>query len=164
MRGLAHVGIIALVDEATGFQHDRARGALAKILEAFIADELGKWAKRFPDEFYRELFRLRGLEWPMKKNPPQYVGHWTNDLVYKRLAPGILDDIKSKTPKTPKGRRRTAFHQWLTEDIGHPRLQEHISALIALMKASETWDDFKRMLKKALPKHEELPLFDHLED
>ena len=40
IRGLAHVGIIALVDEATGYQDDRARNALAKILEAFVAKEI----------------------------------------------------------------------------------------------------------------------------
>src|SRR5262249_13364489 len=54
MRGLAHVGIVALVDEATGYQYDRARRALEEILEQFISKELLKWIKTFPDEFYRE--------------------------------------------------------------------------------------------------------------
>jgi hypothetical protein len=40
VRGFAGVGIIALVDEATGYQQDRARDALSRILEAFIAKEL----------------------------------------------------------------------------------------------------------------------------
>src|SRR6202790_1437788 len=59
--GLAEVGIIALVDEATGHQYERARAALQEILDQFIKDELGKWAKRFPNEFYRQLFRLKGV-------------------------------------------------------------------------------------------------------
>jgi hypothetical protein len=37
LRGFARVGIIALVDEATGFQRDRTKDALSKILEAYIA-------------------------------------------------------------------------------------------------------------------------------
>ena len=163
MRGLAHVGIIALVDEATGFQRDRAREALEKILDAFIKDELGKWAKRFPDEFYAELFRLKGLKWPLEKNPPQYVGHWTNNLVYKRLAPGILDELKAKTPKTPKGNKKNRYHQWFTEDIGHPKLREHVFALIALMKSSDEWEEFEQRLNRALPKYEHMSLFDDVD-
>lgn len=160
VRGLARVGIVALIDEATGFQYDRSRTALEQILEAFIKDELGKWARRFPDEFYRELFRLKGLLWPSDKNPPQFVGHWTNDLVYKRLAPGVLDDLRQKTPKTQRGHRKNKFHQWLTDDVGHPKLQEHISAVVALMKSSDDWDDFHKRLNRALPIFKPMPLLE----
>lgn len=160
IRGLATVGIIALIDEATGFQYDRSRRALESILESFIKDALGKWAKRFPDEFYHELFRLKNLQWPSAKNPPQYVGHWTNDLVYKRIAPGVLDELRNKTPKTARGHRKHSFHQWLTDDIGHPKLQEHISAVIALMRSSDDWDDFHKRLNRALPVFKPMPLFD----
>lgn len=58
---LAHVGIAALVDEATGFQYDRDREALAVILETYLGKELAAWTKTFPDEFYRELAKLRGI-------------------------------------------------------------------------------------------------------
>ena len=61
IRALANVGIIALVDEATGFQRDRAATALAEILEKFIAKELRPWVQTFPNDYYAELFRLRGL-------------------------------------------------------------------------------------------------------
>lgn len=53
IRGLAHVGIIALVDEATGYQEIRDKHALEKILDAYLMKELAAWAKRFPDEFYK---------------------------------------------------------------------------------------------------------------
>ena len=59
MRGLAHTGIIALVDEATGYQALRSRNALASILEAYVDKELQPWIQTFPDDFYREIFRLR---------------------------------------------------------------------------------------------------------
>ena len=163
VRAFARVGIIALVDEATGYQYERSRNALETILEAFILDELGKWAKRFPDDFYEELFRLKGLKWPSDKNPPQYVGHWTNDVVYKRLAPGVLEDLRKKPPKTPRGHRRSKFHQWLTDDVGHPKLQEHISAVVALMKSSDDWDDFHKRLDRALPVFKPMPLLEWAE-
>lgn len=86
VRGLARVGIIALVDEATGYQDVRARDALAKILEAYVADELQPWVKTFDVEFYKQLFRLRGLQFdPSSVKRPGYFGHLTNNIVYKRL-------------------------------------------------------------------------------
>lgn len=164
VRGFARVGIIALVDEATGYQDYRARQALEKILEQFLSDELSKWAKRFPDSFYKELFRLRGWNYnPDSVKRPSVVGTLTNDVVYSRLAPGILDELKRKTPKDDKGRKKAHYHQWLTEDVGHPKLQEHLSAVIALMKASPDWKTFTRLLNRALPKLDsnyELPFYD----
>jgi len=164
VRGFARVGIVALVDEATGYQDFRTRQALEQILDKFLRDELGKWAKRFPDTFYKEMFRLRGWAYdPNSIHRPSFVGTLTNDLVYSRLAPGVLEELKRITPRDELGRTRVRYHQWLTEDIGHPKLQEHLSAVIALMKASSDWRTFTRLLNRALPKYEgnlELELYD----
>jgi hypothetical protein len=153
MRAFAHVGIIALVDEATGFQAIRDREALQEILERFLRKELAAWAKRFPDEFYQQLFRLRGWQWKgMRVNRPQVVAAYTRDLVYERLAPGILQELEARNPKDERGRRKHKHHQWLTEDIGHPALAQHLYALIGLMRASPSWKQFKEMVQKAFPK------------
>jgi hypothetical protein len=162
MRGLAHVGIVALVDEATGYQDDRARDALAKILEAFVAKELRRWVKTFPTEYYKELFRLRGLVYPPNKNPPQYIGRLTNDLIYSRLAPGVLEELKRKNPVNETGYRQHKHHQWLTEDTGHPKLLQHLAAVVSLMRAADEWNQFKKMLDRSLPKQTPMPLFDTL--
>jgi hypothetical protein len=154
LRGFARVGIIALVDEATGYQEIRSRQALEEILEKFIAKELRKWAKTFPDEFYERLFRLKGWQYqPFSVKRPQYIGTLTNDLVYERIAPGVLDELKRITPKDDKGRRRHRYFQRLTEDVGHPRLREHLAAVIALMKATTNWGQFKRAIERALPRY-----------
>lgn len=160
IRGLAHVGIIALVDEATGYQDERARDALARILEAFIAKELRAWVRTFPTDFYKEMFRLRKIPYREDVKRPQYIGVLTNDLVYSRLAPGVLDELRRLTPRDEKGRLKHHLHRRLTEDFGHPKLQQHLSAVTALMKASDTWDQFKPMVDRALPKYKPLPLFD----
>ena len=160
MRGLAHVGIVALVDEATGYQDLRARDALAQILEAFVATELRQWVRTFPPDFYKELFRLRGIPYPPTKNPPQYIGKLTNNIIYQRLAPGVLDELRSRNPVVgSRGTRKTKHHQWLTEDIGHPKLLQHLSAVIALMKVSTDYEGFKKLLDRALPKYGDAPLF-----
>jgi hypothetical protein len=160
MRGLANVGIIALIDEATGYQKDRARNALEKILEAFIAKELRPWVHTFSDDFYDQLFRIRGLEYPkdtVKK--PQYFGHLTNDIIYKRLAPSVLDELKKVTPRDNKGRHKHQLHRRLTDDIGHPKLREHIASVVTVMKLSDNYDQFLSMLNRAHPRYgETVPL------
>ena len=164
MRALANVGIIALVDEATGFQRDRASDALARILEDFIAKELRPWVKTFPDQYYEELFRLRGLTFPedgVKR--PQYFGHLTNDIVYARLAPGVVDELKATIPQDDKGRRKHHFHRRLTEDIGHPKLREHMAAVVTTMQLSDDYEEFIRNLDRVRPKFDKtllLPLDD----
>ena len=159
-RGLAHVGIIALVDEATGYQDTRARDALAKILEAFVTKELRKWVKTFPIDYFKELCRLREVPFPADKfRLPSYFGHLTNDVVYDRLAPGVRAELNRLTPRDEKGRLKQKLFQRLTVDVGHPKLREHLSAVLALMRVSATWDDFEALLNKALPKFGDLPLF-----
>jgi hypothetical protein len=157
VRGFARVGIIALVDEATGFQDVRAREALEKILEEFISAELMKWVKTFPDDFYRELFRLRGLNYSQIMKRPRYFGHLTNDIVYKRLAPGVLEELQRITPKDNRGRREHKYFQRLTQDVGNPRLREHLSNVIVLMKASPNFKTFYRLLERSLPRYDHTP-------
>lgn len=156
IRGFARVGIVALVDEATGYQRDRASDALAKILERFIAKELQPWVKTFPDEFYEQLFRLRGLDFPKDTvKRPQYFGYLTNDIIYKRLAPGVLEELKRTEPKTPSGRRRGTIQQRLTPDLGHPKLREHLASVCTIMDLSEDYEDFLIKLNKRHPKYGE---------
>ncbi|MBI3603158.1 MAG: P63C domain-containing protein [Nitrospirae bacterium] len=153
IRGLAHVGIVALVDEATRYQEVRDRLALQAILDAFLEKELAAWAKRFPDEFYQELFRLKGWEWKsITTKRPRHVGKLTKSIVYARLAPGIVKELEGRNPVDEKGYRKNRHHQWLTEDVGHPALAQHLHAVIALMRVNTTWDDFYVMLNRAFPK------------
>lgn len=151
VRGLARVGIIALVDEATGYQDVRARDALAQILEAYVASELQPWVKTFDVDFYKEMFRLRDLPFdPTSVARPGYFGHLTNDVVYKRVAPGVFDEIKAQRAKDEK-KSKGKFHQQLTQEVGHPKLREHIASVTTVMKLSESWDDFKGKLDRVHP-------------
>jgi len=167
MRGLAHVGIISLVDEATGFQEVRDRIALQKILDKYITGEWSKWTKTFPDEFYIQLFRLKGIPYPPpgkhKNWRPSYVGHWTNEIVYSRLAPGVLKELRKLNPRTEKGNRKRKHFQYLTPDYGTPALREHLSNVIFLMRGCKNYQDFDRRLERAAQKHGDtipLPLDD----
>lgn len=160
VRGFARVGIIALVDEATGFQKDRSADALSRILEAFIAKELQPWVRTFPADYYEQLFRLRGLPFPTTSvQRPQYFGVLTNDIVYKRLAPGVLDELKKVTERYEDGRPKHKYFQKLTNNIGYPKLREHLGAVVAVMKLSDTYADFISKMDRLYPRHgDTLPL------
>jgi P63C domain len=156
VRGLARVGIIALVDEATGYQEFRKKNDLSKILEAFIAKELQPWIQTFPNEYYEEMFRLRGLRFPNDTpRRPQYFGHLTNDIVYKRLAPAVLEELKKVTPKTDSGYRQHKYFQRLTNNVGYPKLKEHLGAVVAFMQTSANWGDFMEKLERFKPRYGE---------
>lgn len=152
VRGFARVGIVALVDEATGYQYDRSREALAKILEAFIAKELAAWAKTFPDDFYREMRRLRNLDPADDTQRPQYFGILTNDIVYRRLAPVVLEELRKRNPRLENGQRAARHHQLLTREVGHPKLTAHLHAVVALMRIANDWGQFERMIDRAFPR------------
>ena len=165
VRGFARVGIIALIDEVTGYQDARARDALAKILERFVAKEFRKWVRTFPLEYYRELCRIRKVPFPTGKMIlPSYFGHLTNDLIYARLAPGVLADLRRKNPTIKPGRRRHKMFQWLTEDVGDPRLREHLWKVITLLQVFDEWDPFYEKLNKILPRFSDQPLLALLEN
>ena len=151
IRGLAVVGVIALVDEATGYQRIREERALATILEKFIAKELQPWKKTFPYEFYEQIFRLKGWTGPNGVKRPSVIGRYTNDIVYARVAPGVLDELRRLNPSVPGGGRKWRHHQWFTPEPGYIKLNQHLAAVIALMRASSNWEQFQRILKRAFP-------------
>lgn len=144
IRVLAKVGIIALVDEATGYQYERERDELQTILKAYVAEELRAWVKTFPDSYYKEIFRLNGWDYTVQdiRKRPGVVGKWTNKLVYDQLPKGVLLELKKTTPKSAAGNYTARFFQKLTGDIGNQHLQQQLNSVITLMHISDDWKDF----------------------
>jgi hypothetical protein len=151
------VGIIALVDEVTGYQEKRPKDALQVYLEMIVRKELAAWMKKFPDEFFENIYKLKGWRWPgMKKNRYSVVAHYIRDLVYERIATGLLEELQRKNPRDETGRRKHKFHQWLTADIGDPMLAQHLHSLIMFQRLALSngfgWNRFVKMVDKVLPK------------
>lgn len=152
LSAFAKVGIVALVDEATGYQEVRDKDALQKILDAYLSKELSAWAKRFPDEFYKEIFRLKGWVWnPASVKRPSCVANYTTNIIYDRLAPNILEELEKRNPKDDSGRRKHKHHQFLTDDIGHPALSQLMYGVLGLMRTQQTWEQFMRLINRAYP-------------
>ena len=151
IRAFAKVGITALVDEATGYQYEREKDELQQILRKYISEELLPWQKRFPDIFYKELFRLNGWDYTVKgiQKRPGVVGTWTNKLVYEQLPQGVLDELRNNVPKSETGNPTARFHQLLTDDIGSPHLTAQINQIVTLFQLSdnmqEMWNNFQKL-------------------
>ena len=159
VRGLAEVGIVALVDEATGYQDIRKKDALAKILEKFVAKELQAWVKTFPIEYYKELCRLYGVPFPPERNNqfPQFFGHVTNNAIYSRIAPELLPELKKAATKQEK---KAKLHQLLTVEVGHPKLREHLASIVTILKLSQNKEQFFDMVDRIHPRFNDNYLLD----
>lgn len=153
MRGLAQVGIVALVDEATGYQGQREKDELHQQLGIYLSEEKLTWAKRFPDEFYKQIYRLHEWHWPSDGNKhPGYVGKLTNQLVYECLPKGVLEELRVRNPKKEgSGQRQWKHHQFLSDDIGQNDLRDHLLQLITLMRISKNWPTFIGHFEFAFP-------------
>lgn len=160
IRGLARVGIIALIDEATGYQETRARQELQRILEAYVQAELRPWIKTFPDEFFREIYRIEGWDFrPGTSKRTPYVGKLVNRYVYEQLPPGVLDDLQRKNPRSDRGYRMHKHHQFLTLDTGNVHLDRQIATVTMLLRIANTKDEFVELFERAYPPIEpRLPL------
>jgi len=150
MRSFAKVGIIALIDEATGYQYVRENNELQQILKAYVSEEILSWQKTFHDQFYKEIFRLKKWDFTAFgiKNRPGIVGTYTNQFIYSQLPKDVVEFIKDRTPKSETGGYKVRLHQSLTPDIGREHLRNQIIAVTTLMSVSRTWEEFKRLFER----------------
>lgn len=144
IRGFASVGIIALVDEATGFQYDRPRRDLEECLKKFISESLRRWVRTFPGDYFKHLCRLKGVTLRPDMKLPQYFGHLTNDLIWRRIAPGLLKALKER--RSERGSHSNKLHSWTSEELGKPELLLHLGTVVGLMKVNTDYDTFRKQL------------------
>jgi hypothetical protein len=135
----AKVGLIALIDEATGYQYDRAADALKVKLKAFLAEEMRDWEKTFPDELWQEFGRLTHWKGSVVQRP-KYWGHLVTELVYHYLDPDVCKWLKENKPEPQHGRN---WHQWLTDQYGLRKLVQHIYTLIGVAKTCHTMRELR---------------------
>lgn len=147
LSALAQVGIEALVDEATGFQHDRKHNALRLLLSKYITEGLQKWVLTFPDSFFSELDRLYKNEKTTSSKRPQYYGNFINKYVYEPIEHGYVKEKLNKLNIDESGKRKARFHQWLSSE-GKTILVHQIGRVQGLMEIFENVDEFNKAAKK----------------
>ena len=144
MRSLATTGEVALIDEATGFQHHRAPDALQELISKLLRQSSSSWERRFHPDYYRALYRLFGWKYQgHDQNPPHVVGQITQRWVYGPVLPAtLIDEIRARKGISQK------HHQWLS-DQGLARLETQIHAVTAIARSSTCYRDFDRRCEAA---------------
>jgi hypothetical protein len=135
----ANVGLVALIDEATGYQYARAEDALRVKLKAYISENMRKWEKTFPDELWQEFGRLTNWKGSVTLRP-RYWGKLVMELIYDYLDPDVSKWLRDHAPAPRHGQN---YHQWLTAQYGLKKLVEHIWMLIGMARACKTMDELR---------------------
>jgi hypothetical protein len=147
----AKVGLLALIDEATGYQYDRAEDALRFKLKIFLEDEMRKWEKTFPDQLWTEFGRLTRWKGATNSQRPKYWGKLVMELVYGYLDPDVAQWLKDNAPK-PRGGQN--YHQWLSSQYGLKRLTEHLWMLIGMAAACQTMPELRQRMAERFGKQQ----------
>lgn len=157
MNAFAKVGVVALIDEATGYQQIRDPGALRLLVQQYIAEEKREWDKQFPDSFYDGLNKIYNSKkltttssGAVIQNRPQHFANFTRTYVYEPLENGaVLEELDRINPKiNAKGTRRDRFHQHLSLGYGIEKLKRQVLAVETLVDVSDNISQFKRLFYK----------------
>lgn len=140
----AKVGLDALVDEATGYQYERASDALEVKLRAYLSDEMRRWEKTFPDELWVQFGRLTNWSGSVTKRP-KYWGRLVMDLIYDYLDPDVANYLRENAPAPQKGQN---YHQWLSSQYGLKKLIEHIWKVIGIANTCQNMQELKQQLAR----------------
>lgn len=157
--GFSQRGILALVDDATGYQDDKMRQEIDRIIQAYVSPTLIPWVSaKFPPAFFREAYKLLGWKYePGQTKHSSYMGKFINKYVFDGLPPGVLDELKARLPKNENGNRRAKLWQQLTVDTGIPHLDRQLTADLTLMQISDTKAEFEAHWNKLFGKQPLLP-------
>jgi hypothetical protein len=145
----AKLGLIAMIDEATGYQYERASDALQIKLKLFLAEEMRKWEKTFPDQLWEQFGRLTNWKGSLHSRP-KYWGNLVMELIYQYLDPDVAEWLRTNAPKPQHGRN---YHQWLSEQYGLRRLVEHIWKVVGIASTCATMDDLRREMQRLYGKN-----------
>lgn len=147
----AKVGLIALIDEATGYQYERKENALQLKLKAFVADEMRAWEKTFPDALWEEFGRLTKWKGSLHSRP-KWWGKLVMELIYNALDADVAEYLRENKPPPVAGRN---YHQWLSEHYGLKKLITHIYEIIGMAK---TCSDIKELQRKVAHHYKKEPM------
>lgn len=161
LNAFGKIGVVALIDEATGYQKERSPDALRLLVEQYLEEEKREWQKEFPNEFYKELNRIYGIQNTTTRksgaivlNKPQHFAKFTRTYVYEPLENGaVLEELDKLNPKMDhRGTRKNRFHQHMSQDYGIEKLRLQMREVLTLLKISDTVTEFKKLFKKRFPR------------
>jgi hypothetical protein len=161
VNAFAKTGVIAVIDEATGFQTHRKKDALRLLIESYINEEARQWMKEFPDEFFVELDRIYDRKTTSPNKRPQHYGNFINRYIYEPIERGyVLEELQALNPRNDKGNRSKRLHQFLNEQKGIQILRNRIGKVTALLQVSANKRKFDDLFGRMEGKTRQLELWD----
>ncbi len=139
-------GIIASVDEVTGYQEQRAMEELMHIIDTYLEKDYRGWTPLFPRNFFREIYRISG--WARKPGTAKnsvFVKHLIKDHVFGHLPEEVLEDLRRL--RSSENQRRLRWSDFAA-DTGNTYLDQQIAMLTTLMKISDDQKELDRYLVK----------------
>jgi hypothetical protein len=144
---LTRIGLIALIDEATGYQIKRDSDELQTILTAYLLPEHRPWMKTVPPDFTNEIYRVYGWKRTANNRGPRYAGKLIRQLIYERMPKPVLPALDVMNPSNEKYQRKYRHHQYLTEQQGLDHFRTLTITVMTILRLSKTKAEFKRHLK-----------------
>jgi hypothetical protein len=144
---LTRLGLIALIDEATGYQTKRESDELQQILSAYLLPEHRPWMQTIPPEFTKEIYRVYGWKRTADNRGPRYAGKLIRQLIYERLPKPVLPALDEMNPSNKKYQRKHRHHQFLTQEQGLDHFRTLVITVMTLLRVSKNKGEFKRHLE-----------------
>jgi hypothetical protein len=156
MRASAKLGIVALVDDATGFIADKRRQKYKELFKEFIREEVAGYQAEFPDQLFDVMYKIYGLPRRSDGNKhPQFFAKFIRKYIYQPLANSngaILEMLEEKNPVVyVNGGRRYKMFQFLSDVVGIPALRSHLWQVVGIGNASRNKLQFEKNFAVAFP-------------
>lgn len=150
----ADLGLVALIDEATGYIREKQKHEYRDLFRDFIRAQMRDWEKEFPDEFFDGIYKIYNLRREPKKNHPQFFAKFIRKYVYHPLADShgvILSMLDDKNPVVGKSRKHK-LHQFLDETVGLTKLRAHVWKVVGILSSVNTKAGFQKGFRNAFPR------------
>jgi hypothetical protein len=137
IRANSKIGLIALIDEATGYQLERAKDDLRRIYGRLLRESPDKYRVRYTQDFVNAMSVL----YRKPLNPSRFP-NWLSPLIWKFyktvLGDSVLRELHARCPEPRHGNNK---HQWLQDEI--QRLTERdIDVMTILAQESRNKEEF----------------------
>lgn len=107
------VGIVALIDEATGYQEVRAKDELGKRLARYLRDEAARWERTFPPSLVVALGPLYGFRYSGGRYPAELRSPFRK--IYELVVgKEVAVELRRRNPRPRHGHNH---HQFLNGDV-----------------------------------------------
>lgn len=160
-RAFMRAGVTGYIYEQLGYEKYKHPEALKFLIESYLADEVRRWSKEFPDDLFQQMDRIYGNFKTTSRNRPQYYAKFIRKYIYDPIEKGmVLNKLDEVNPVNEKGNRPRRHHQHLNQEKGLPALRAHIWQVVGLLKSCPNKRAFEYRYKQMMGLARQLNLFE----